>query len=257
MKRIITKYSLGLLSLGLLMASCDQDIEGTLFDSSGKNQYSVGAKVRTVEMLPEDNNSFKVEIARVDAATSTTVSVVLELGNGVPSGTFRLKSNLVDFNVGEYVGYAEVVYDDIDELSPTGQYKMTLKVAAEDASPSNYVSMAITAFRKLTYEHIGTGELNSSAFGGAWPIEVMKAKEGDVYILKEMYDIGYDVQLVIVDGMATISAQAAWKHGTYGDIYVETVEPAAVNGKTIVMMIDHFVPNLGSFGEFEEVLILP
>lgn len=242
---------------GVLFSGCDQETEGTLFEAQGKSMFSVGSKVRTVEMVPEDNNSFKVEICRVDASASGNVVVSLTLDEKVPAGTFALKSNIVDFKAGEYVAYATVQYADINKLSPTGQFKMTLSIQAADATPSNSVSMAITAFRKLTYEPAGVAQFTSEIFEGTWPVDILKAKEGDVYILKELYDTGLDVQLVIVEGKASIAGQAAWKHSTYGNVYVMTNAPATVNGKTIEMSIKHYVPNVGSFGDFAETLVLP
>ncbi len=247
---------------GLLLAGCDQETEGTMFDAKGKDQYAVGSVVRTVEMIPQDNNSFKVDIVRVDATADANVNVALD-ANTVAAGVFTLASPTVSFKAGEYKAFATVKYADINKLSPTSQYKMTLSLSADVLSPSKKKDMAITAFRKLTYESIGVSVFTSEAFGeddgtrNSWNVQTLKAKEGDVYLLKDLYSKGYDIQMVILDGKATIAPQPAWKHSTYGNVYVKTTVDAVVNGKNIDMTIDHHVQNLGSFGKFFESITLP
>lgn len=246
-----------LVVIGFLFSGCEKDAEGNLFDAKGKDKYAVGSAVRTVEMVPADNNSFNVEIVRVDASSDANVNVTLELDKTVPAGTFQLKSSTVSFKAGEYSANATITYADINLLSPIVKYKMTLALSDDVLSPSKKGKMAITASRKLTYAPAGNSVIVSEAFGDTWEVETLKANEGDVYILKNLYDTGFDIQLVIMAGKATISGQAARRHNTYGNVYVRTSAPADVVGKQIDMVVEHYVPNLGSFGKFSESLTLP
>lgn len=252
--------------LGLLFVGCDQDNEGTKYETAGKTQYSFGAKNRVIEMIKEDNNQFKVELTRVDTNGDANLNVAFSLGAGVEAGLFVPESTTVSFKDGESVAYLTIKYEDLNLISPVGEFEINLSLSNDiSISPAGTSTMKVTASRKLTYKPIGESIFTSEAFGEddgtrlSWPVDTYKAEEADIYLLEKPYGKGYDIKIVVLDGKATVPGQKAWFYNdSYGAVYVRTTEPFDVEDGVIDMELEHYLPSISySFGKFHETVELP
>lgn len=261
MKNIFIELIFAFIVLGFV--SCDKDMKGTTFgDESG---LAFATNVYSYEMVPEDNNIIKVAIYR-DKVNGLKKTAELQFTDR--SGLFSLKTPTITFADGSLVAYAEITYDDINTLSPTGKYDMVLNITNKDVlSPSNQSKITITVNRKLTFEEIGNGTIMSEFEGGSVEFIVKKAKEGDVYQLIDPYEQlisdykkGIVIQFnVASDNTVTFASQAMGDYYNGSAIYINNAGGSKVAGKVVTLVCKFSIPDQGlAFnGEFMEVITLP
>ena len=89
-----------------------------------------------------------------------------------------------------------------------------------------------------------------------WEVEVQKADQISWYKAMNLYEKGYNIVFKVNEANeVTVESQPAWKHASYGEVFVSG--KGALEDGVITVKLSHDVPNVGGFGEFKEILYLP
>lgn len=76
------------------------------------------------------------------------------------------------------------------------------------------------------------------------------------YKAMNLYEKGYNIVFKVNEANeVTVESQPAWKHASYGEVFVSG--KGALEDGVITVKLSHDVPNVGGFGEFKEILYLP
>ena len=71
-----------------------------------------------------------------------------------------------------------------------------------------------------------------------------------------LYEKGYNIVFKVNEANeVTVESQPAWKHASYGEVFVSG--KGALEDGVITVKLSHDVPKVGGFGEFKEILYLP
>ncbi|MBW6537336.1 MAG: DUF1735 domain-containing protein [Mariniphaga sp.] len=248
----------------LILTSCEDNIEGTLFDVGDGVHAAFASNVQLVDMIPEDGNEIKVPVYRGgNSSSEATVSIEMIPAESIPSGLFTLTNPQLTFPVGENVAYAVISYQDINDLAAGEVYEITLKLTNEEQiSVSESDEITVKAQRKLTFTKLGNATFESEFFEEAWEVEVYKAAEADVYRIMDAYYNGFHITFSVAsDNTISFSAQPmGYVHPDYGmtsfTMPREEYDQPYRDGKVINLFAEFRVA-AGSFGLFQEVLILP
>ena len=249
MKLYTIKACAAVLLCLVAFTSCDTDAEGTKYDISGVEAAFASTQM-SVEVGAEDNGIIKVPVYRGNTSVEASVSISMDEAT-TEEGLFTLNNSNVAFAKDEAVGYAELNFGSVDNLSATGKYEITLTINDESTlSPAQCGEITVTAQRRLTWEDYGIGVYSSQLFGQAWEQPILKAKEGNIYKLS---DDGQS--LVNWDLQAT-----GYKDATYGMVYFT---PAGMQrqGNALMFAMRGAVAVEGGYGilysGFTETLELP
>ncbi len=261
------KYSiLFLLSLIFVLASCDNENVGAIYDDGGVTKYAFASAKHNVEMVVEQAGVIAVPVYRTTTKGASNVSVSLDASATVAS-VFRLDNSNVTFKDGEGVAYVNLLYPDIETVSPTASF--TFKLAIADSaivSPTFINEVEIKAGRKLTYEAFGVGVFDSKFFKEAWDQPILKAKEGEVYKLPGLYFNNYDIVFAInPDNTVSFEKQPTGYVHSLGMVsfHPRTKEVggepilSTKEGKVVTLNARFSIPDDRAFGIFSEVLTLP
>lgn len=234
----IKKYAAILLCLAAF-TSCDTDAEGTKYGVNGVEAAFASTQMN-VEVGAEDNGIIQVPVYRGNTDAEASVGISMDEAT-VEEGVFTLKSSNIAFAKGEAVGYAELVFGSIDDLSATGKYEIVLTIDDKDAlSPSKSGEITVTAQRKLTWEDYGTGIYTSELFGQAWEQPILKAKEGNIYKLPDCITEGYPMVFTLSeDGQTLVNwdlQATGYKHATYGMVYFTPTDMQRQGNKLLFAM---------------------
>lgn len=250
------KIYLILTALVLVLASCDQDNIGTIYEPDGP-YVAFSSSVVVDNFLTADNNySVNVQVVRSDASSSATVGIELEITDDI-HGLFELETNSITFNEGESIAYAKVItLVPPTSLSPGVSYDLTLTLTGDNISEL-YGQTTYKTSLKVDFASIGTGTFNSNFFGDSWGVEILKAELGSITLYKaiELYDVGYDMIIIVEGTNVTVNPQPAWYSDDYGDVYAQG--SGTIDGKVLTLQMEHFVPDLGGWDPETEVLTLP
>lgn len=264
MKRNIFFLIIAVAFSSLIFTSCDDQVEGTLYEVGDDVHAAFASSVQRVEMLPADGNQIKVPVYRGGKSDKeVNVSVQMTQAASIPAGTFTLSNPQVNFPVGQNVAYAVITYADINALSAGTTYELTLTLANEEQiSVSEAKSIKVQAQRKLTFSPLAIGSFTSEFFEESWEVEVLKAAEADVYRILDCYYNNFHITFSVA-GDNTISfssQQMGYVSSTYGmtsfTMPRESYTQPFKDGKRFNLWSE-FRVSAGSFGLFEEVLILP
>lgn len=241
--------------LTLILASCDQKNTGTIYQPE-KPYVAFVSSIVPENILSADNNfSVKVPIVRSDLTTPTTAEVVLEMNDNI-DGVFALESSSVTFADGEGTAYVNIVpVVDASQIDPTKTYVFNLTLIGDNVSQFFGETTYKASFK---YIPIGTGNFASEFYGEEWPVELEKLEVGSttLYKAKNLYEDGYNITIVVNGENITIQPQAAWFYDSEnGDTFIRG--SGTISGKVLTMTIEHYVPGLGSYGDYTEVLTLP
>lgn len=243
-----------LFALAFLISSCDQDNIGTLYEPDAP-YVAFSSPVVSENILSAENNfAVDVQLVRSHLEDAATAEISLEMNEDI-DGVFALESTTVTFEDGQGETIVKIVpLVEPSEIDPTKTYVFNLTITSDNASEFYNTTTYKASFR---YTSIGTATFTSLFYEDEWEVEVQKLEVGNLtlYKLKHLYETGYDVTLVTEGSEITVNAQKAWYHPDYGDIYVSG--SGTINGKVFNLLLDHHVPDLGSFGEYEETLTLP
>ena len=212
MKRIF-KYGLVLLAMGL-MSSCVTDKE--MYDFVANPGAAVTFSAKSLDMpalKAEDGGKVRVPLYRGNTSAPASVQVTITGGEGV----FTPKKSAVDFAAGDNVGYLEFTYD-YESLSAKPVAMTVAVTKAEDVAVNGIAEAKFTLVRQLTYESIGEGYYYS-AFYGDWPQEILKAKEGNYYLLPSCWVSGVDFSF-FCDGETVdwYTLTSGYNYGSYGPV---------------------------------------
>jgi hypothetical protein len=183
-----------------------------------------------------------------------TANVSLEMNSNI-QGVFGLENTTVTFAEGVGAANIKVVPKVAPALiDPTKTYVFKLSLTGSNVSPLYNKTTYKASFQ---YTPIGTGSFSSEAFEADWAVDLEKLVVGDLTLYKaiDLYEVGYNVTIKVQGGAVTVPPQPAWISSKYGDVYITGT--GTINGKKLTMVIEHYVPNLGSYGDFNEVLTLP
>lgn len=264
MKNKIFRLLSLLVVVSFTLVSCDDSVEGTFYEATDGVNAAFASTVQVVEMVAADQGKILIPVYRGgNPAAEAEVELALTLDASVPAGTFALQSNKVKFPAGESETMAVITYADINALSPSATYKMTLTIANEEQlSPSKVEAITVTAQRKLTYSVIGTGTFESEFWEDSWTVNVEKAVEADVYRIKNCYFDGYPLIFAVAsnNSISFVKQEIGYTHSTYGKVSFMMPTATYANqpykeGK-VFYLYGRFVVNAGSFGTFLEKLTL-
>lgn len=230
--------------------------EGTLYELADNAEATFPSTIVNFQMIPEDGNKIVVELWRGN--TSGTVSVPVTIENNT-NDVFTPEKEQFDFADGENKAYITFNYPDLNDFGGE-RYEIKLSITDEDqVSPSGRSSVSIVAQRRLTYTTIGTGTFTTEFFGESWPQVVQKAEEANFYRLPDCYYTGFPIVFFMEDGEVDFAKQPmGYNHSTYGMTSWDPryVEESVVDGKNITFVVS-FVVDAGTFGAYDEVLVMP
>ena len=197
-----------------LMSSCVTDKE--MFDFTANPGAAVTFSAKTLDMpalKAEDGGKVRVPLYRGNTSAPASVQVTVTGGEGV----FTPKKTAVDFAAGDNMGYLEFTYD-YETLSAKPATITVTVTKAEDVALNGIAEAKFTLVKQLTYESIGEGYYYS-AFGGDWPQEILKAKEGDYYLLPSCWVSGVDFSF-FCDGQNVdwYTLTSGYNYGSYGPV---------------------------------------
>ena len=249
------KIYLIIIVLAVAFSACDQDNIGTIYEP-GNPYVSFATSVVPDNVLSADNNfSVSCVLTRSDLSSSMTATVELEMNADI-EGIFALESNSITFEDGNGTAYAKIVpLVSPDQLDPTKTYVFNLTITSDNASELYNTATYKAGFQ---FEYVGTADFVSEFFEDEWSVEVYKLSVGNktLYKAKELYDVGIDVTLVVEGNEVTVDDQVGWYSNSYeSDVHV--VGSGTMDGKVISLILEHYIPDLGSYGEYLEVLTLP
>ena len=248
----------------LVLTSCEDSIEGTLFDLGDGVHAAFASNVQLVDMMPEDGNQIRVPVYRGgNSSSEATVSIEMIQAASIPSGLFTLTNPQLTFPVGENVAYAVISYPDINDLAAGAVYEITLKLTNEEQiSVSESDEITVKAQRKLTFAKLANATFESEFFEDSWEVEVYKAAEANVFRIMDAYYNGFHITFSVAsDNTISFSAQPmGYVHPDYGMTSFtmpreEYDQPYSV-GKVFNLFAEFRVA-AGSFGLFQEILTLP
>lgn len=256
MKRIF-KYGLVVLAMGL-MSSCVTDKE--MYDFVANPGAAVTFSAKSLDMpalKAEDGGKVRVPLYRGNTSAPASVQVTVTGGEGV----FTPKKTAVDFAAGDNMGYLEFTYD-YESLSAK---PVTITVAvtkAEDVALNGIAEAKFTLVKQLTYESVGEGLYYTDWYEAEWPQEVMKAKEGDYFLLPSCWVSGVDFSF-FCDGETVdwYTATSGYTYGSYGSLefVLEDAYVVEEDGLFTVVVETHYtLPSIGhDFGVGVEEFTFP
>lgn len=243
-----------IIGLALAMFSCDQENIGTIYDP-GAPYVAFSTEVVAENILSAENNfSVNVQLVRSDLSGTETAEVQLEMNENV-DGVFDLESTTVTFQDGEAEAYVKVVpIVDPSSIDPTKTYEFNLTITSNNASEFYNTTTYKASFK---YTPIGTGNFVSAFFEAEWPVAIEKLEVGELvlYKAKDLYENGYDITLIVENGNVTVNSLPAWNSADYGVVWA--TGSGTITGKVLTLTIEHYVPGVGSWGEYTETLTLP
>ena len=183
-----------------LCCSCDREAVGPVYN--GESGFAFASPVLNVEAVSEDKGQIIVPVHRGTATVMASAEVKCEYdvspqgsseykwSDVSPDGIFSLVSSTVLFADGQYSSNLYLRYQDIEKLGIGVKYRLRLTLLS-GVSPSDISKLVVTVSRKLTYEKIGDClYYDSCIFDNAYTAEIYKAKEADIYRVKDPYTKG-------------------------------------------------------------------
>lgn len=202
--------------------SCDTDAEGTLYTPDADACYSFASTQMNMELSADNQGVIKVPLYRGRTDKDATIAITAQMDEATQA-IFTLASSSISFKSGENIAYAELNFGSIDKLGATNKYVINLSIPEENASPSAESSIKVQAQRMLTWESYGTGIYTSQLFGQSWEQPIEKAKEGNIYRLKDCIYEGYPFVFTLSENGQELLGwdlqPSGYKHATYGMVY--------------------------------------
>ena len=245
-----------------LFASCDTDNEGAIYKPANSG---VKFQVENAEvvLLPDDAGT-STFLFRNNTDTDLTVSLTSALylgkdkdGNEIldelPEGISVPSS--ITFTKGE--GKVQIPIT-VGNVTLGSSYSVKIALANEsdavEIGPVNSTIISIT--KDYVWKSAGTLHIESEWMEDEWD-DVLQVAEGTetLYRAYQVYIKGYSLKFWIKGDKAIVEPHACDYSSSYGPIW-------AAGGGTFKdgvadMIIEFYVPNLGSWGEFNEIITLP
>lgn len=249
-------YILAFAAIGLF-ASCEQDNEGVVYNLDTMGVTFLSAS-QSVSFPANGYEGFDVELVRAKYSEAATVSIDAYMkdskGNklAIPaeytipsSASFAAGENKTTFHVS------------VGNIKSGVTFKLYFDLGTDNANVDAKTVKTVSVYRDYTFSKIGTGSINSEAFGDSWAVEWEKADDITWYRAIAPYEEGYDVVFKVgTDGKTvTVAKQAVMSDlSGYGTTYVAGAGEL-VDGVITVKL--ELTVSAGSFGQFKEVFYLP
>lgn len=239
--KTINKLFLVTLIGGLFtLAACSDEIvrEPSPIPTEGVQAY-IYADATSLSFLPDDKQSFLLNVVRQNTAAAATVHLTAE-GEGFTA------PETVNFAAGEGEKKVEITFD----LAIGASASVNISIPEEEAYVYGTSQMAFKVSRDYTWQDLGTWTLQTSFYGIEGTTQVFKAVEADLYKAIEPYDKGYNLLFKVDGNKVTVEKQAiVASYGTYGVLYVQGNGTLENNVITVALK---FTVAAGSFGEYVE-----
>lgn len=186
MKKLLTYITAAALLISL--GSCSQE-DGSLYDFTldPSTEATFAAEELSFDGLTADlGGKISVPMYRGNTAEAASVPVTITGGEG----TFTPSKSTFDFAAGENVAYIDFTFD-FETMSPA---PVTISIVAnneEDISDNGYGATELVLQKQLTYSSLGIGYYYS-AFGGDWEQEILKAEDGNYFLIPSAWVSGTD-----------------------------------------------------------------
>ena len=254
-----------------LLTSCNQDNVGAKYTPTTQN---ISFEIEKPEQIVANGTSIEVPVRVIRLLSDDSYTAHYTITDNEDGYFSDTNNGSVTFEVGQTIS---LIYLTIKNMEGGEEYQCTLNLSEEDIATADEILNNVkpkTVIRvKCDYEWeaCADGYFYSSSFEEEWGVELEKAVGFNVYKMKDLFEEGADVVVKIKDdNTIEVKPQFAWTDSSYGKIYVignyddknkgfaGIYEPEE---KTVRMYLNHYIPSWGfidgSYGTFEEVLILP
>ena len=243
-------YILIIFCLVVSMSSCNTDNEGTEYTPTS-GQASFLASVSNLEILASES-SFEVQLNRAETSEALTIPLTVTDASGV----FTVPSS-ASFKAGE--GSVMIKVDVKSTVEVGSVYVLKLAIPSENLSAGGVSTTTINFAKSYIWKSYGTGQFTSEFFEETWDQEIQKAEGFNVYRLVDCYEKGYPVMFTLSDDNTSVTKfnkQAlVSSYSSYG-VLSATYVKSEIEGKKITFNLT-FTVSAGSFGDMEEILVMP
>lgn len=264
-------HIIGTLLSCCLLTACDQDNEKLIYGSE-TNSYVSFQTDRLNKELEKNESSLFIPVYRETNQGRATVNVELFFQKN-PDGTeapgrayISLDNTIIEFADGKNSAGIKLNIN-LLQLDYLTKAKAQIKLSARETSTLSTFgksSLILSLSRKPTWTQMeGKGVYASQFLGTEKEVAVLKAEEAPFYIIKDCYVTNGDIRVDLdKDGNATIEQQKAFRHETYGIVYVAGTGELDKTKNTIVMQLNFLVEQDGQWGiisgvAYEEKFTIP
>ena len=245
-----------------LFASCDTENEGAIYEPANPG-VKFQVEEAEVVLLPNDAGT-STFLFRNSTDTDLTVSLTSGLylgtddnGNDIiealPEGISVPSS--VTFPKGEGKVQIPITVGDVT-LGVANVVKIALanESVAVEIAPVNSTLVSIT--KDYVWKSAGTLHIASEWMEDEWD-DILQVAEGTetLYRAYQVYIKGYSLKFWIKGDKAIVEPHACDYSSSYGAIWAEG--SGTFKDGVADMMIEFYVPGVGSWGEFNEIITLP
>lgn len=237
-----------------ILTACDTDNEAATYQPKFQNISIESPKASYVVSSPESDI-----LVRLVRSTKTGEYVAHYTLSSPHDGIFTDTNNgQVTFADGSSI--ATIIVKTAG-LEVGKKYTFDIKLSDADIALQDTLTKTanhsgnITVELALTWAEYGVGKITSEAFEGSWDLVIEKAEGMDYYKAINMYNGGFDVVFSIDNGEVIFNEQPAWVSSQYGNVSI--AGKGTLSGKTITAVLEHYIPGVGTFGDFTEVIELP
>lgn len=251
------------LLLFIAVGACDQDNIKTKIDTNGVDYVAVAVTAVDEPYKLNTGNTYSITFPihrTYKNVVGTTAELSLESND--ETGLFVLEEESLTFEAGSAVAYAKIMATNPSGIDPAMIYTFELKVIGDNAS-SLFNTAAFSGQLELSFTGLGSGAMESTFFEDTWAVEMFKAEGLDIYKAQGLYEEGYDILLIVDEGLGTVSIpeQKGWFHsGVELPVRIGGSGTVSTNdGKKIfTMQIEHYLPEYDhTWGFWDEVLTMP
>ncbi|MCT4644075.1 MAG: hypothetical protein N4A74_03745 [Carboxylicivirga sp.] len=262
MKLIQTRIIIYVTLFMMAIVACDQDNVKTKIDANGVDYVAVAVTAVDEPYKLNADNTYTISFPihrTYKNVSGTTAELTLESNDD--TGLFILEDESLTFDAGSAVAYAKIKATNPSAIDPAMTYTFELKVVGDNASLL-FNTAAFSGQLELSFESAGTATMVSSFYDDTWNVEMFKAEGLDIYKAQALYEEGYDILLIVDEGLGTVSIpeQKGWFHGGV-ELPVRIGGSGTVvnNGQMIfTMQIEHYLPEYDhTWGFWDEELTMP
>jgi len=244
-----------------LFASCDKDNEGAIYTSDNAGVKFQVAQA-SISLNPDDTGT-SVYLFRADASSDITVglesALISEDGNGnevllpLPEGISVPSS--ITFPAGQGSVQVPITVGDV-ELGATYALRISLTDTSYSPSIAPQNSVDVSVMKDYVWESAGTLHIVSEWMGGYEWDDILQKAQGTstLYRAYYIYTKGYSLQFWIEGNKVTVKPHVC-DTSDYGDVWAEG-EGTFENGVATIT-IEYFIPGLGTFGTYTEIITIP
>lgn len=267
----IKTYISGAILSCCFLTACDRDNQKLIYESETNSYVSFQTDKMNKE-LEKNENSLFIPVYRESNHGKATVNAELFFqknpdGTEAPGREFiSLDTNTIEFADGENTAGIKLNIN-LLQLDYLTKAKTRIELTESESSTLSTFgksSLILSLSRKPTWTQMeGKGVYVSQFLGTEKEVVIQKAEEAPFYIIKDCYVANGDIRVDLdKNGNATIEQQKAFRHETYGIVYIAGTGELDSAENAIVMQLNFLVEQDGVWGilsgiAYEEKLILP